>query len=277
MPGQNIQYYTKSIQNNLHSCGIQEQSEAQNKQHYITQGNSPKIYGSHLGTKTHIQHTHSQHLSTRTQTYITNKSTHRNNMGQPEGDTHVTYNVGMRSAMEYASSIWSPLASQPVFINYKSCRMQHSGLPQDAHKTQHLHDKTLTLPIHKDLQLHASQHPSHPLHKHTTYFTTSSQKHYLYQCPLHKKHSHRPPHQSLLSLGTRGNNKILHTPPPHSSYKDILPRLTLAQLRTNKFPFSNHTYTKSTSTHIHHHYASSVTPTHHLFNCTHIRTMLSPM
>ena len=43
---------------------------------------------------------------------------------------------------------------------------------------------------------------------------------------------------------------------------------------------SNHTYTKSTPKHIHHHYAPSVTSTHHdthhLFNCTHIRTTLSP-
>ena len=43
---------------------------------------------------------------------------------------------------------------------------------------QHLHDETLILPIHEHLQLHASpykqqtQHPSHPLHKHTTYFNT---------------------------------------------------------------------------------------------------------
>ena len=43
---------------------------------------------------------------------------------------------------------------------------------------QHLHDETLTLPIHEHLQLHASQfmqktqQPSHPLHKHTTYFNS---------------------------------------------------------------------------------------------------------
>ena len=42
---------------------------------------------------------------------------------------------------------------------------------------QHLHDKTLTLPIHEQLQIHASQskrktqHPPHPLHNHTTYFS----------------------------------------------------------------------------------------------------------
>ena len=42
-------------------------------------------------------------------------------------------------------------------------------------------------------------------------------------------------------LATRGNNKILRTPPPHIiSSEEILPRLTrrtLAQLRTNKSPF----------------------------------------
>ena len=41
------------------------------------------------------------------------------------------------------------------------------------------------------------------------------------------------------------------TPPPHiSSSEEIL------------LPSSNHTYTKSTPNHIHHHYAPSVTPTH---------------
>ena len=43
-------------------------------------------------------------------------------------------------------------------------------------------------------------------------------------------------------LTTRGNNKILHTPPPHisSSEEILLPHLThltLAQLRKNKSPF----------------------------------------
>ena len=50
-------------------------------------------------------------------------------------------------------------------------------------------------------------------------------------------------HTSIVSmhLATRGNNKILRTPPPHTSSSEaILPRLTrrtLAQLRTNKSPF----------------------------------------
>ena len=43
---------------------------------------------------------------------------------------------------------------------------------------QHLHDETLTLPLHEHMQPNASQykqktqHPSHPIHKHTTYFNT---------------------------------------------------------------------------------------------------------
>ena len=61
-------------------------------------------------------------------------------------------------------------------------------------------DKTLTLPIHEHLQLHASQykqktqHPSHPLHKHTTYFNSSRLNQYLRQRLLHDEHCHRSPH-----------------------------------------------------------------------------------
>ena len=40
-----------------------------------------KVLGLTLDTKTHIQHTHSQHLSTSTQTTTNDKSTHRNRMG----------------------------------------------------------------------------------------------------------------------------------------------------------------------------------------------------
>ena len=94
-------------------------------------------------------------------------------------------------------------------------------------------------------------------------------------------------HTSIVSrhLATRGKNKILRTPPPHtSSSEEILPRLTrrtLAQLRTNKSPFlKSYLHKVDAKTHpsplcplcnIHTH------DTHHLFNCTHIRTTLSPL
>ena len=103
------------------------------------------------------------------------------------------------------------------------------------------------------------QHPSHPLHKHTTYFNTPRLKkltifnngRYTTNIPTDPhivtttdiKTNMRHIQTSIVSrhLATRGNNKILRTPPPHtSSSEEILPRLTrrtLSQLRTNKSPF----------------------------------------
>ena len=94
-------------------------------------------------------------------------------------------------------------------------------------------------------------------------------------------------HTSIISrhLATRGTNKILLTPLPHTSCsEERLPRLTrrtLAQLRTNKFPFlKSYLHKVDAKTHpsplcplcnIHTH------DTHHLFNCTHIHTTLSPL
>ena len=91
-------------------------------------------------------------------------------------------------------------------------------------------------------------------------------------------------HTSIVSrhLATRGNTTILRTPPPHiSSSEERLPRLTLAQLRTNKSPFlKSYLHKVDAKTH-----PSPLCPlcniyahdTHHLFNCTHIRTTLSPL
>ena len=87
------------------------------------------------------------------------------------------------------------------------------------------------------------------------------------------------------NLATRGNNKILRTRPPHiSRSEEILPRLTrrtLAQLRTNKSAFLK-SYLHKVDAKSH---PSPLCPLcntrthdkHHLFNCTHIRTTLSPM
>ena len=85
-------------------------------------------------------------------------------------------------------------------------------------------------------------------------------------------------HTSFVSkhLATRGNNKILHTLPPHiSSSEKILPRLTrctIAQLRTNQSPFLKSYYTMSTPNHINHHYAPCITLTH----TTHIISSTAP-
>ena len=94
-------------------------------------------------------------------------------------------------------------------------------------------------------------------------------------------------HTSIVSKhrATRGNNKILRTSPPHiSSSEEILLLLTsrtLAQLRTNRSPLLKSYLHKVDAkwhpsprcplcnTHLHN--------THHLFNCTQIRTTLSPL
>ena len=178
-----------------------------------------------------------------------------------------------------------------------------TGCTQYTNK-QHLHDETLLLHIHEHLQLYASQykqqtktqHPSHSLQKHTTYFNTPrlntifNNGRYTTNIPTDPhtvtttdiKHIHT----SIVSghLATGGNNIILLTPSPHIiNHEEILPRLTSrtpAQRRTNKSPFvksylhkvdvKSHPSPLSTLCNIHTH------DTHHLFNCTHIRTTWSP-
>ena len=219
-----------------------------------------------------------------------------------------TYKVVMRPALEYASSVWSHIASSTSI--YKRLVIQNAALRTATRCTQetniqHLHDETITLPIHEHLQLHASQckqktqHPVHPLHTHNILQHSKAKKHYFQQRPLHNKHSHRPPHSHynrhknkhapyihtyIVSrhIATRGNNKILRTPPPHtSSSEERLPRLTrrtLAQLRTNKSPFlKSYLHKVDAKTHPSPLFPICNIHTHHLFNCIHIHTILSPL
>ena len=149
-----------------------------------------------------------------------------------------------------------------------------------------LHDETLVLTMHKHLQYkEKTQHPSHPLHKHTIYFNTPGLNTIFYSGRYNRHKNKHAPYTYIYCLATRGNNKILHTPPPHiSSSDEILPRLTCrtcAQLTTNNSPFLKSYLHKVDvkshpsplcplcHTHIHN--------PHHLLNCTHIRTTLSPL
>ena len=220
-----------------------------------------------------------------------------------------TYKTVVRQALEYTSSIWSPLAFSTSINKLKI--MQNAALRTATGCTQntniqHLHDETLILPIHEPLQLHAShykkktQHPSHPLHKHTTYFNNPRLKYTIFNKGRYTTNIPTDPHTITTPdiktnmryihtyivsrhLATRGNNKILRTPPPHiSSSEEILPRLirrTLAQIRTNKSPLLK-SYLHKVDVKSH---PSPLCPlcnthshdTHHLFNCTHIHTTLS--
>ena len=121
----------------------------------------------------------------------------------------------MTPALEYAASIWSPLASS-TSIN-KLQVMQNAALRTATgctHDTniQHLHDETLTLPIHEHLQLHVAQYKhttQHTLHIHTTYFNTPRLKKTLFLTTAATQHSHRPPHSHY----NRHKNK--HAPYTH--------------------------------------------------------------
>ena len=132
-----------------------------------------------------------------------------------------TYKTGMRPALEYVSSVWSPLASSTSInklqVMQNAALRTTTGCTQDTH-IQHLHDETLTLLIHEHLQLHASQykqktqHPSHPLHKHTTYFNTPrltnmTDKYAPLQCKKIALRPHSPWYTSALRREKRARRR----------------------------------------------------------------------
>ena len=109
--------------------------------------------------------------------------------GKQKETLMATYKAVMRPALEYASSVWSPIASS-TSIN-KLQVMQNAALRTAIGCTQKTQTYNIcmtkhSLPIHEHLQFHASQykqktqHPSHPLHKHTTYFNTPRLKNPLF-------------------------------------------------------------------------------------------------
>ena len=87
---------------------------------------------------------------------------------------------------EYASSVWSPIASSTSInklqVMQNAALRTATGCTQDTN-IQHLHDETLTLPIHEHLQLHASQYKQ----KNTTSITSPTQTHNILQHSKAKK------------------------------------------------------------------------------------------
>ena len=81
-------------------------------------------------------------------------------------------------------AVWSMHLPYGRLLHPRPALRTATGCTQDTNI--HLHDETLILPIYEHLQLYVSQykqktqHPSHPLHKPTTYFNTPRlKKHYL--------------------------------------------------------------------------------------------------
>ena len=169
-----------------------------------------------------------------------------------------------------------------------------TGCTQDTN-IQHLHDETLTLPIHEHLQLHTSQykqktqHPSHPHHKHTTYFNTPRLKQTIFNNGRYTTNIPTDPH-TVTTTDIKTNMRHIHTSIVSSIYpqepitkcahlhhtfaglKRYLPASSLPHSEQIKHPFSNHTYTMSTSNQIHHHQVPFVTRTH----TTHIMSSTTP-
>ena len=158
----------------------------------------PKVLGLTLDPKlTYVTHIHNISVHAHRPLQIINALTATGWSKQKE-TLMATYKAVMRPGLEYASSIWSPLASSTSINKLRVMRNAAlrtvTGCTQDTN-IQHLHDETLTLPIHEHLQLRASQykqktqHPSHPLHKHTTYFNTPRLKNPLYLTTAATQHT----------------------------------------------------------------------------------------
>ena len=178
-----------------------------------------------------------------------------------------TYKAITRPVLEYASTIWSPNASEinidKLQIVQNTALRIATGCTHDTN-TQHLHDETNVLPIHQHLQLHASQirqiaqHPTHPLHKLTIHphtprlkkQTTFNNINYTTNIDTHPdtvtqqqiSANSTQIHTSIvqIQLMQRNHNKLIHQHALKISPSGLsLPRetrRTLAQLRTNKSP-----------------------------------------
>ena len=161
-----------------------------------------------------------------------------------------SYKAVMRSALGYASSIWSPLASSAGINKLQGMHNEHKTRTFNICTTKHLYFPYTS--TYSSTRL--TQPPSHPLHKHKHISTLQSLKNTIFNNGRYTTNFHtvtttdiktnmRHMHTSIVSrpLATRGKSKIRRTPLPHfSSSEEILPRFTrftLAQFRTNKSPF----------------------------------------
>ena len=113
-----------------------------------------------------------------------------------------TYKADMRLALEYASSVWSPIASttsiNKLQVMQNAALRTATGCTQDTN-IQHYAYRNTHFP-------YTSTYSSTPYNTENTTSITSptntqhtstlhgSKHHYLQQRPLLNKHSHKPPH-----------------------------------------------------------------------------------
>ena len=153
MPGQNKTSHAKSRQSNLtlftpDSAEYTSNLDLKIHNNALPMATHPNVLGFTLDPKlTYSTHIHNISVHAHKPLQII-KSLTATRWGKQKETLMAAYKAVMRPALEYASSIWSPLASS-TSIN-----------------------KLQDLQLHTSQYKQKTQHPSHPLHKHTTYFNT---------------------------------------------------------------------------------------------------------
>ena len=150
--------------------------------------------------ETHIQYTHSQHLSTRTQA-STNKKKH-----SPKQDGVTRMRHSWLPTRQSWYRLWSmPLPyrrlfhPQPALTNYKACTIHHWGLSQDAHKIQ-TYNICMTKHSHFPYTSSYSSTP-HTTNRNTLSITSLTQTYNIFQHFKGKKNTNTNfPTNPILSL-----------------------------------------------------------------------------
>ena len=141
----------------------------------------PKVLGLTLDPKlTYSTHIHNISVQAHKPLQII-KALTATGWGKQKETLMATYKAVMRPAL-YASSVWSPIASSTsikqtasqaersienchrmhtMTQTYNTCMTKHSHFPYTSTYSSMHHNTNKN-----------TQHPSHPLHKHTTYFNT---------------------------------------------------------------------------------------------------------
>jgi hypothetical protein len=271
----------------------------------------PKILGLTLDPKL-TYNKHIQNTKTKAQkTLNIYKALTGTSWGKHKETITHTYKSITRPIMEYASTIWGPIATH---TNHNKLQTTQNSILRIATghtadtNTQHLHTETKILPLIKHIQLHTSNlrtrtaHKNHPLNKYYTCPTPPRQMKptlthnnftlNLHTCPNKQA---RPPETQTINktlhtqhvknyINTLTHNKIINTLPLpiHKSEQTLTrkQRRLLAQLRAGKSPLLRQ-YLHKINSDIH---TSPLCPlcktqphnTQHLFTCTQIHTTLSP-
>ena len=165
---------------------------------------------------TYSTHTHNISVQAHTPLQII-KALTATGWGKQKETLMATYKAVMRPAQEYASSVWSPIASSTSInklqVMQNAALRPATGCTQDTN-IQHLHDETLTLPIHEHLQLHASQYkqktPSITSPTHNTLQHSKAKKTLFLQRPLHKNIPTYPPY-TVITTDIKPNMRHIHT------------------------------------------------------------------